>query len=409
MEETTLNPKIKANAVSAYLFMWLLFLFNKTNPYINNNFVRSHSKTAFVIHSMLLLVYIIFINLISNYYVHTYISSVLFLWVFWLMLLWIYKANKWEIFTIIDIVKIGKTEKIANLHQYAENDEKSKFSFFLSYIPFVSYVNYSLLNSNPTYNKVFKNNLYINLIISLIISIIYINWNINLALFLLLFYIIIITFISVILVSKDNLIFIHINHLNKIEDLELYLKTFAEYFKNYTKTHFTTFKELLTTNKAKATKQTLDEEDTLQAKNNSKLTNKLIYIPILNLIYLFSLDTKYRFHIINWLSLTIISIIMLFVYKWIDITFFLLLYPICFWIWNQRWKLAYKQTFTFHIYNSLVLLVNKFSNIKKKIKETKNTVKEIDFKIEWEIEVWPKKIIAEVKEWTIVKKEEPEI
>jgi hypothetical protein len=103
----------------------------------------------------------------------------------------------------------------------------------------------------------------------------------------------------VILVSKDNLIFIHINHLNKIEDLELYLKTFAEYFKNYTKTHFTTFKELLATNKAKATKQTLDEENILQTKNDSKLTNKLIYIPIVNLIYLFSLGTKYRFHIIN--------------------------------------------------------------------------------------------------------------
>jgi hypothetical protein len=81
MEETSINPKVKANAISAYLlvFVSFLFLFNKTNKYINNDFVRSHTKTAFFIHLMLLLVYIIFIKLISNYYIQLYGSSILFL------------------------------------------------------------------------------------------------------------------------------------------------------------------------------------------------------------------------------------------------------------------------------------------------------------------------------------------
>ncbi len=52
------------------------------------------------------------------------------------------------------------------------------------------------------------------------------------------------------------------------------------------------------------------------------------------------------------------------------------------------------------------MIANKFSNIKKKVKETKNTVKQTDFKIEWEITVWPKKVIAEINEWTIVEKKE---
>ncbi|MFA5917034.1 MAG: hypothetical protein WC850_02230 [Candidatus Gracilibacteria bacterium] len=411
MEETNLDSKIKANALTAYLLVFIsfLFLFNKTNKYINNDFVKGHTKTAFLIHIMLVLVYVIFIRLISNYYITTYVSSLLFLILLGLLLLGMYKANKGEKFKIIDIVNISKVEKVADLHQHIESDERNKFSFFLSYIPFISYANYSLLNSNPTYNKVFKNNLYINLIISLIILTIYINSNPTLAGFLVLFYIIIVAFISVVLVTKNNFIFIYINHLNKIENLEVYLKTFTEYFKNYTKTHFVPFTELLATNKAKELAKTTEEEALLKTKNDTKLPKFLIYIPIINLIYLFSLDTKYRFHIINGISLTIISLIMLFIYRGVDSIFLLLLYPICFGIGNMRGKLAYKQIFVFHIFNSLILIKNKLAKILTRVKETKNTVKQTEYKIEGIIEVAPKKVIAEVKEGAILPKEEAKI
>lgn len=408
MEETSLNPKIKANAISAYLLVFLSvgFLFNKTNPYVNNDFVKWHTKTAFMIHLMLLLVYIVFIQLISNYYVHTYLSSSLFIWVFGLLLFWIYKANRWEEYKIIDIVKMSKAEKVADLHKHMESDESNKFWFFLSYIPFLSYANYSLLKANTSYNKVFKNNIYINLIISLIISIIYISWKPNLALFILLFYIIIIVFITIILISQDSFLFIYVNHLDKLEKIELHLKTYAEYFKNFTKTSLVPYRQLIETNISNELAQFKKDEEILKNSKDSRLTNKLIYIPMINLIYLFSLDTKYRFHIINWISLTIITIIMLVIYRSVDEVFFLLLYPVCFGIGNIRWSLAYKQTFIFHIFNSLILLANKISSIKKKVKETKNTVKKTDFKIEWEIKAGGKKIIEEVREWSIVEKKE---
>ena len=399
MEETSLDPKIKANAISAYLivFVSFLFLFNKTNKYINNDFVKSHTKTAFFIHMLLVLVYIIFIRLISNYYVNAYLANGLFLCIFWLLLFGIYKASKEETFKILDIVNISKVEKVADLHKHIESDESNKFSFFLSYIPFVSYANYSLLNSNPTYNKVFKNNIYINLIISLIISIIYIIWNHTLSIFIMLFYIIALVFITMILIAQDNFIFVYINNLIKLEQTEMYLKTFAEYFKNYTKTSLVPYKELVAININKEQAQEKTDETMLVSLKDSKLTNKLIYIPIINLIYLFSLDTKYRFHIINGISLTIITLFMIYFYGKVNNMFFLLLYPVCFGIWNLRGKLAYKQTFVFHIYNSLILIANKLSNIKKKVKETKNTVKKTEYKIEWEIVVAPNKIIGEVK------------
>jgi uncharacterized membrane protein len=96
MEETNLDSKIKANALTAYLLVFIsfLFLFNKTNKYINNDFVKGHTKTAFLIHIMLVLVYVIFIRLISNYYITTYVSSLLFLILLGLLLLGMYKANK---------------------------------------------------------------------------------------------------------------------------------------------------------------------------------------------------------------------------------------------------------------------------------------------------------------------------
>lgn len=404
MEETSLNPKIKANAISAYLLVFIsfLFLFNKTNKYINNDFVRSHTKTAFFIHLMLLLIYIIFIRLISNFYVNAYVSSVLFLWAFWLLLLGIYKAHKEQTFKIVDIVNISKVEKFWNLQKQTESDENNKFSFFLSYIPFVSYMNYSLLNSNSIYSKVFKNNIYINFFISLVISIIYISWNPTLAIFILLIYIIIIVFISIILIVQDNFIFIYIKHLGKLEYIEVYIKTFAEYFKNYTKTSLVPIKQLIITNLKAELAQNTADETLLRSKKSSKLWKYLIYVPIINLIYLFSLDTRYRFHIINWISLTIITLILLYLYRWIDSVFFLLLYPICFGFGNLRWKMAYKLTFIYHIYNSLILITNRIWRIFSKVKETKNTVKETDFKIEWEIEIAEKKITQEVREWTII-------
>jgi hypothetical protein len=119
------------------------------------------------------------------------------------------------------------------------------------------------------------------------------------------------------------------------------------------------------------------------------------------------LGTKYRFHIINWISLTIITCFLIYFYRWFDIVFFLLLYPISFWIWNLKWKLAYKLPIIYHIYNIFVLIVNKIWNMFRKFKETKNTIKKSEFKIQWDIDVGGKKITDEVREWEIV--EQPKI
>jgi hypothetical protein len=47
-----INKKIIANAISAYLLIFVcsLFFLNKTNDSLNNDFVKRHVKSALVIH-----------------------------------------------------------------------------------------------------------------------------------------------------------------------------------------------------------------------------------------------------------------------------------------------------------------------------------------------------------------------
>jgi hypothetical protein len=64
MQENSIHQKSINNAISAYLmvFISVIFLFNKKNDFLNNNFVKSHTKVAFLIHLSFLINYIIFIS-----------------------------------------------------------------------------------------------------------------------------------------------------------------------------------------------------------------------------------------------------------------------------------------------------------------------------------------------------------
>jgi len=385
MEENTIEPKIKANAVTAYFLIWIsfLFLFNKTNKYIDNDFVRSHTKTAFFIHISLLFFWFIIFKFSFNSFLSTIISTIVFLFASSLLFLWIYKASKWETFKIIDVVHISKVNKFANIQKHMENDEKNKFSFFLSYIPFVSYLLYPILDSNEVYNKVFKNNIRINLLISLFLCLVYINWNTDITLILMLIYIVFVVFSSLILVIQNNLMFVYIEYLNKIENLEIYIKSYVQYFKNYTKWSFINLKDLISKNILSEKTKLQEEENILKTQKDTVLPKFLIYVPIINFIFLFSFDTKYRNHIINWISLSILTLFMLWIFRTVNSIFILLLYPICFGIWNLNLKLAYKQTFIFHIFNVFIVIKTKIKKLNWKIKETKKTVQTSSFKI-WE-------------------------
>jgi hypothetical protein len=84
MSQIETNKKIKANAVSAYLliFVSIFFLTNRNNSLLNNDFVKTHTKSAFLIHLGFLATYIVFegfsvggtIN-IAGIYLNTILTS----------------------------------------------------------------------------------------------------------------------------------------------------------------------------------------------------------------------------------------------------------------------------------------------------------------------------------------------
>ncbi len=389
MTENNLNSKIKANATSAYflVFLSLWFLFNKSNPNVNNDFVKSHTKSAFFVHILLFLNTLIFVIFIKNYYINTFLAPGLYLIIITIMFYWIYKANKWETLKIADIFRFTNASNLASLKQDKENSEKNKFELILSYIPFLSYIMYSQLKYNNTYNLIFKNNVKINIIASLIIIISYIFISKNLALILLLISIITVVFVWVILIVKDEFFYLLINPLNKSKNFEIYIKTFFSYIKNYKKWTFRKLKEIQVENIKNKMVKDLNDETYLRTLPDLKITPKLIYIPILNFIYFPFLNTKYRDHIINWISISVITIVLLIIYKWFDNIFILLLYPICFGYWNLKSKFAYKIPFIYHIFDSFIILKNKLKNLKENIKKTKAKVIESNFKINENISI----------------------
>lgn len=381
-----INPKIKANAVSAYfmLFISVFFLFNKTNPYLNNDFVKNHTKTAFFIHLIFLFIYLVFIHywLFSSiiffwYSVNTIIVSSLFILTFWLLIYWIYRASNEQIFKVWEIFKFVKAEKIVDIDNNQVLDEKDKLTTILAYIPFISYITYPNFEDNRWVRDTIK----LNFFASILITIIYIIWNHSLATFFILLYIIFIVYAVINVILKNEVISFNLSFLPRVKDSEIYVKAWFLYLKNYLKWNFKDIKSILSVCRTQNVESSKKEFELINWLKISKLTKNLIYIPIINLIYLFSINTKYKNHIINWLSLTIITTI-LFIMYWFNDVYYLLLFPICFWLGYIKSDLTYKMPFIFHIFNSLILLKNKISNLKSKAKEIKNTVKEESFKIE---------------------------
>lgn len=381
-----INQKIKANAISAYfmLFISVFFLFNKTNPYLNNDFVKNHTKTAFFIHLIFLLIYLIFIQFwlfktlfLFWYSINNIIVSSLFILTFGLLIYWIYRANHEQTFKIWEIFKFVKSEKLVDIDNNQILDEKDKLTVILWYIPFISYIIYPNFEENRSLRDTIK----LNFFVSVIITFIYIAWYTSLSLFFMLLYIIFIVYASINVVLKNEVLSFNLSFLPRIKDSEILLKAVFVYIKNYINWNFKPLQSIIGEYRMQNAEYLKKERELTQNLLISKIPNKFIYIPLINLIYLFSINTKYKNHIINGLWLTIITLLMFLVY-WFSNIYLILLFPICFWYWYLKSDIIYKMPFIFHIFNSLIILKWKINKLFTKSKEIKNTVKEARFKVE---------------------------
>ncbi|GEM_PF-875276 len=173
------NRKVIGNAISAYFLMFIsaTFFLNKENKYINNDFVKSHTKTAVLLHILFLLVYIIFIYVglgrsvqFLGFSLSVILSSSFFIGLFGLLMYGVYHANKGKTFTISDMMSLTKTDTLLSVDEEKELSETEKFSIIISYIPFLGYFHYGKHLGNTRIQNIVK----LNLIVSSIIAFFYI-------------------------------------------------------------------------------------------------------------------------------------------------------------------------------------------------------------------------------------------
>lgn len=388
VENIVIDKKVKGNAVAAYLMIFIsgLFVLNKDKPALCNSFVKWHTKTAFFIHTLFLAVIIVFnfYNILGAINIFWFslnfiVSTSLFIILFITLLYWIYKANKWETFTISDILNFSKTGKLIEIKD-SKIKEEWKLTIILAYIPFIWYYLTSKLYNYKS--PILKNITKINSLSFLIIILSYIFGHGNIPQLLILIYITFTVFSWIMLIVNNSFIKLNFKFIPTIEELYIKTKSLFKYIWNYfSKNNFITLKELMKNEEELLISKNYDDFNILKEKKDLKFPT-ISYIPFLNIIYLTKLNTKYKNHIINWFMITIISIIILLIPNINNELLLLLLFPISFWMWYIK-RLDYKIPFLHDLFIFLSFWSTAVSKYTKVIKEKHKEENNASFKV-WE-------------------------
>ena len=348
------NKKIIANAVSAYfmIFISLAFLFQKKNTYLNNSFVKSHTKTAFIIHMMFLITYVVFVSFglgkefsVLWYWVNTILASVIFIGLLAMLLYGIYRANKWEVLTADELLTLSRQDALVEVEK-KNFSEQEKVSIILSYIPFLGYIVYG---QNYT-NQVLKNINKIALIAGIFITLLFVFSSYNLGLLFSLAYIVFVVFSCTVLISKDELIKINIDKIPTPEDKIVIQQSLLSYlWKYFWKKDFIELKKIIETKKQERILAEKKDTEIFWKLTDVSLPKKLIYIPFLVLIYIPQLKSKQNLHIKNSLWITLWIMLSWCVFGIDSSVQAFALFPIAYWVWfiDRIW---YKMPYAYEAY-----------------------------------------------------------
>jgi len=382
-----LNEKIIANAKSSYLLLFIswAFLLVKHNPDINNEFVKSHTKKAIFIHILFFLNWLIFVYFwlkinfeIYNYSIDNIISIIIFIFLFYLLLTWVYKAHNKENFEIWRTIKLSKNIKFSLENNKTELNEEDKITLIMTKIPLIWFIIWAKYEEN----EIIENDLKLNYIITSLIFLLFILWNTNLSNLALLWYTIFVVFSSMLLFIKDEIIQLNLKTIPNLKEIRLQIITFVLYIKTYfSKKSFVKYSELSVYIKDKENSRLANDKIELEKKSHFKLTKSLIYIPILNLISIFNKDVVEKKHIILWVIISLA-----FILSWINFWFtnkiqIFLLFPMFAWIWHIKNNMNYEFPFLYDIYLISSKLKSKIEKIFSFIKQKKKEEKSVNLKV----------------------------
>ncbi len=389
-----ISQQVKTNAIIWYFFLWWIFLFARSNPNFEHSFIRKHAKKATKIHFISLITYIIYSIFISKhlYYIipiilisiNQIINLIFFAILTLFILNWAYRAYKWE---EPSNILINETKIIKQEVQDSWNmDETQKIIHLSTYLPFIW-----LISANRNQSKINKYWVKVWWILTFFILFYYVfNWFDSIVTLLIFIYILIFVFSWVNLVINKKVIIN--NFIDKLPDLTLlylYIKTWIYYFFDFLKILFWKKEDLDFKNKLNLIieKENKMNETIKQYFTDDKIfpSKYLIYVPIINLIFIFkpilNKKSKYFLAIIEWIIISIILVLIWYFYWFYSNLQLCLLFPIFLWLANVDSNPFYKIPIIYEIY----FIIDKvtfglFSKIKF-LKEKSKEVNNISFKV----------------------------
>ena len=386
------EDKIKMNAIISYLLVFVswLFLLNKDNELINNSFVRSHVKSALFIHFLFFIVWLIFIyfGLFSSFSIFDFnlneiISSFLFIIVFLYLLYGISEAHKWKTLEISDLFYFSSNKKLIDIDKDNNFDEKDILLYIMTYIPLIWFIVYG--KNNLYKNKSFRSIIKMSFIVSFVCSILYISSFWSLSSLLLLAYFWFVAFSGIMLFSGTMFV-IDLSRILDFRDIRLYIMTLFTYLLLFAKADFKWFNLVLESIKSKDEERLKNDLELFSSRKDLKAPKFLFYIPVLNLVFVFFLKTRYFNHIVNGIIISVLFILSWIIFWFANLYQVLLLFPIFYAIWFTH-KLNFHLPIIFDIFlifdYIFTVISSLFSFLKAKNKEEKTQ----SLKVLWEQKV----------------------
>ncbi len=387
-----MDQKIRINWAISYFFLWELFLLAKSNPQFNHPFIRGHSYKATKIHFTFLLGFFLYNYLFAKFFyfnipvlsvtVHFVLMANLVALFIFILIRWAYSAYEWksakEIWIRKDILRFSE-ESID-----WELTEAQIMLYLASNLPFVgTYV----ATKHPSWvNRYWEK---ISWYFSVLIVLFVITSHTDALQILMLLYIAYLVFTWVMAFVHSKIMYSEfIDSLWELKSIHIYAKSIFYYLIESLKLIIWKKNEL--SFEAIIEKQVEKEQryrnlaDEYLSDTSIMISNKLIYIPILNIIflpkYLVDRKSRYAIAIAQWLIITALMISLYFYDRTLFFTYQLVfLFPIVLWMANIDSDPFYKIPVIFELYSLADKLSFWIFSKVKFLKEKKNEV--VSFKV----------------------------
>ncbi len=373
------NKKIIWNAVSAYFmfFICLSFLWSK-NTNINDPFVKTHVKTAFTIQLWLILSLIImsFVPEIGfsfiGYSPNTIITIILCFFFFGALGYGAYKAQHGETVTTKEVFQTTWIKRnILIQNNQLETDEETKWVLIFAHIPFIGYM---LYGRHQELDKI-KDIVFLNLIVTCIAVVLTLIGFTSLASIIMLTYIIWSVYQSIRLISQNELTTIDTAFIPTPEKKYIIHKALWVYtFKMLSQKKFESLQAIISRKYAAYIERERIETLRLSEKKQSAVPSFLFYIPIINILGLFFLQTQESTHIKNGIVITLFTLLIIVLFGFSSSLLLLILFPVFYGI-GYHTRLWYHMPYIYNVYGIFAWTFTNIKNIFHKTKVLQNTVK----------------------------------